>query len=243
VRRALRAIALLVAAPAAGFGQSPPSPAYQSLRPEQRAAVERGEPVQLLEPLAASAWPRSIVYQFIEATPEECAAVLSDYDLQATYMPRTKISRVIRRLSRIEADVEYVIDVPIYPDEHSVSRQTLTATSGEYAIRWQTVVSDSDPPKSITSGRASFQPLTNARSGRAGTLMVHDQSVVPSSMLARVSFVRNKAIQTSRDIALAIGRQVELERAKDPTRLQAQITRLRKALASAPDSGKLTHLP
>lgn len=243
MNRILLSIAVLVGIATTGGGQSPRSPSYQSLRPEQRTAVERGEAVQLLEPLASSPWPRSIVYQFIDATPEECAAVLFDYELQSSYIPRTKVSRVVRRPNAVEADVEYVIDVPIYPDEHSVSRQTLAAANGEYTIGWQTVVSDSGAPKSLTKGRASFSALTNSRSGRPGTLMIHDQAVAPSSILARVSFVRNKAIQTSREIAAAIAHQVESERSSDPTRLRAQVSRLRQALASRPDSGKVTYRP
>lgn len=237
------AFALGRAIPLAGQSALPPAPPYQSLSQDQRTAVERGELVQVLEPLAGSPWPRSIVYQFIDATPEECAAVLSDYELQSTYLPRTKVSRIIRRRTAIETDVEYVIDVPIYPDEHSVSRQELGTANGEYTIRWQTIVSDSDPPKSVTAGRASFSAITNSRTGRTGTLMIHDQAVVPSSMLARVSFVRKKAIQASRDIAVAIARQVQSERSSDPRRLQAQVARLRQALASRSDSGKVIHQP
>src|ERR1051325_5793617 len=88
----------------------------------QLAQLERGEPVQVLQALADSPWPRSTVYQFIEATPAQAAAVLSDYALQSSYIPKVKTSRVIATRNG-ETDVEYVISIPVFPDEHSVSRQ------------------------------------------------------------------------------------------------------------------------
>ena len=197
---------------AAGQDQVPLLPAqvpYASLTANQRTMVERGGVVQLLEPLTTSPWPRSVVFEFIDATPEECAAVLSDYELQSKYIPRMKTSRIVQRRGAIETDVQYVIDVPIYPDEQSVSRQQVSVTNGDYAVRWQTVVNDSDPPKSVTTGRALFSAMTNPQSGKKGTLMVHDQTVIPNSVFARVPYIRNKAIETSRDAAKAITRQIE----------------------------------
>lgn len=190
----------------------------------QTARFERGEAIQVLEPMTTG-WPRSIVYQFIEATPEECAAVLSDYDLQSTYIPRMKVSRVLRR-SNADVDVEYVIDIPLYPDERSVSRQRVLAWGGEYRVMWKTVV-DSQTKGSVTTGVATFRPMVNPRTSRPGTLMIYDQHVVPSSAFAKVSFVRNKAIEASRDAASAIRRQVEREVTSDRARLNGQLTRLR----------------
>jgi hypothetical protein len=239
-RLLIAAAFVVVTATAAGqFAPSPTQPTYASLTTNQRASVERGEPVQVLEPLSTSPWPRSVVFQFIEATPEECAAMLSDYELQAKYIPRMKTSRILRRRSPIETDVQYVIDVPVYPDERSVSRQQVSTANGDYAVRWQTVVSDSAQRGSVTSGRASFAMMTNFRSGKAGTLMVHDQTVIPSSMFARVPYVRNKAIETSRDAAQAIARQIEKERSGDPRLLERQVVQLRQALAWRPDSAQL----
>src|SRR2546430_17552121 len=90
---------------------------YTSLTASQRAAIEVGGAVQLLQSLPTSPWPRSIVFEFIDATPEECAAVLTDYDLQSTYTPRLKESHVVQRRSAVETDVAYVVDVPVFPDE------------------------------------------------------------------------------------------------------------------------------
>lgn len=206
-------------------------PTVEQLTPAQIERLEMGEPVQVLEP-SAGPWPRSIVFQLIEATPEECAAVLSDYELQSSYIPRMKSSRIVRR-SGADTDVQYVIDVPIYPDERSVSRQRVVATLNEYQVLWQTVT-DSLSRGSVTTGSARFKPMMNRRTSRSGTLMIHDQQVVPSSVFARVSFVRNKAIEASRDAAAAIRRQVERERASEPERVRLQVAQLRSVVTRPP---------
>jgi hypothetical protein len=199
--------------------QTPP------LSAEQLAQVERGEAVQVLQALPESPWPRSTVYQFIEATPEQSAAVLSDYALQSKYIPKVKRSKVLATRNG-ETDVQYVFSIPVYPDEHSISRQRVVVAGAEYRVEWHTVV-DSAAKGSVTNGSATFRPWTNPRTGRTGTLMIHDQGVVPASMFARVPMVRNKAIEASREAAAAIRKQVEHEVLKDSALLQAQVTRMR----------------
>jgi hypothetical protein len=195
------------------------------LTAEQVERVERGEAVQVLQTLAESPWPRSTVYQFIEATPEQSAAVLADFALAQSYVPKVKSSRVLRSVNG-ETDVEYVISIPIYPDERSVSRQRVSVAGAEYHVEWHTVV-DSTAKGSVTRGNATFRAMANKRTGRTGTLMIHDQSVVPASMFARVPMVRNKAVEASRTTAEAIRKQVEHELAKEPAKLQAQVVHMR----------------
>jgi len=231
----LRVASLLMAAFVAAGGQSP---AFQSLTAAQQAAVRRGEPVQLLLPVPNSAWPRSVVFIFIEATPEESAAVLSDYEIQSSFVPHMKASRIVARHGANDTDVEYVIDIPILPDERSVSRQWVSETNGEYQVHWKTIFADSLKPEgSRTIGLATFLPFSNA-AGRAGTLVIHDQTVVPNSAFANFSFVKRKGIQVSVESATATARQVEMERAKQPAQLAAQVRRLREALAAPRDSSK-----
>ena len=198
------------------------------LTPAQLEQFERGEAVQVLQTLPASPWPRSTVYQFIEATPEQSAAVLSDYGLQSRYIPKLKTSRVIGTHNG-ETDVQYVVSIPIYPDERSVSRQRVVANGTEYRVEWHTVV-DSATRGSVTKGSATFRPWTNTRTGKVGTLMIHDQTVTPASMFARVPVVRSKAIEASRDAAAAIRKQVEHEIARDGERLRAQLAAMRALL-------------
>ena len=56
--------------------------------------------------------------------------------------------------------------------------------------------------------------------------MIHDQSVVPASMFARVPMVRSRAIEASRQTAEAVRKQVEHEVAKEPVKLQGQIAHM-----------------
>src|SRR4051812_13978065 len=168
VMGAAAAAVLLIGCPAGGQGTA----ALSSLSPEQREAFNRGKPVQLLTPVASSPWPRSTVFQLIDATPEECAAVLSDYALQSTYVPRLRSSRVIARRGR-ESDVEYVIDIPLFADERSISRQRIHDRGG-YSIAWHTVIVDSQASNSITSGSATFTAVAMGSPEHIATLMVHD---------------------------------------------------------------------
>jgi hypothetical protein len=207
---------------AAGFALQAVVP---PLPPGEMNRVERGEAVQVLTEVAGKQWPRSTVYQFIEATPEQAAAVLSDYELQSSYIPRLNRSRILKRQG-VTTDVEYVVSIPIYPDERSVSRQRVVTFGDEYRVEWLTVV-DSAKKGSVTIGSATFRPMVNKRTGKTGTLMIHDQTVEPASMFARVPMVRNKAIEASRDAASAIRKQVEHERASDASRLDDQVRKLR----------------
>lgn len=216
---------LIVALAALALQASP------ELTPAQVERLERGEAVQVLQPVAGSPWPRSTVYHLIDATPVECAAVLSDYELQSSYIPRLRSSRVLKR-SGADAEVEYVVSVPVYPDERSVSRQRVTLAANEYRVSWETVV-DPSTRGSVTTGSATFRPTTNQRTGRAMTLMVHDQTVVPASVFARVGYVRNKAIETSREAAEAIRKQVEREKKSEPEKLLAQLRMLRQVVVRA----------
>jgi len=206
----------------AAHGQMP------GLSADQVDRIDRGEAVQVLTPVAESAWARSTVYQFIAATPEQCAAVLADYALQSSYVPKLKSSRVLK-VDGTETDVEYVVSIPIFPDERSVSRQHVVKSGDEYRVEWHTVA-DSAAKGSVTTGSATFRPMTNRRTGKTGTLMIHDQSVVPASMFARVPMVRKKAVETSREVAAAIGKQVEKEIAHDAGRMRAQIAAMQAIL-------------
>ena len=191
------------------------------LTADQLDRLERGEAVQVLQDVPGSSWPRSIVYQFIAATPEQSAAVLSDYALSEKYAPKVKSSKIVGRNGK-DTDVEFVISIPIYPDERSVSRERVSQQGDEYRVEWHTVV-DSTTKGSITKGLATFRPMVNKRTGKTGTLMIHDQTVTPASMFAKVPMVKNKGIEASRDVAKAIANQVEKEVSSDPARLKAQI--------------------
>ena len=198
------------------------------LNAAQLQQFERGEPVQVLQPLPDSPWPRSTVYQFIEASPEQSAAVLADYELQSSYVPKVKASRILSTRNG-ETDVQYVISIPVFPDERSVSRQHVVVSGTEFRVEWHTVV-DSMNKGSVTKGSATFRPMTNQKTGKAGTLMIHDQTVVPASMFARVPMVRNKAIDASRETAAAIRKQVEHEVTQDPAKRAAQVARMHSGI-------------
>jgi hypothetical protein len=139
-----------------------------------------------------------------------------------------KSARIVRR-DPPDVDVEYVVDIPLFSDERSISRQRVVVSGGDYRVVWNTVP-DPQAPGSITAGSATFIPMANPRTGRAGTLMIHAQLVEPASMFARAPFVKGKAIEASREAAVAIRRQIEREIAGDSLRLRGQLARMRGLL-------------
>jgi hypothetical protein len=202
-----------------------------SLTDEQRVAVERGVPLQVLETVPQSSWPRSRVYQFIDAAPEEGAAVFADYERHPLFAPRVKSAHIVAMPDSRTTVVHFVIDVPFYPDEQSDISHRVTCRDSFYELAWHTIGDTTG--KSTTNGSALFQPWDNKATGRRGTLFVYEQLVVPSSAFARLSIIRRRGIATSRDAARAVARQVERERVDDPRTLAAQRDRLRSALADS----------
>ena len=70
----------------------------QSPGPDERAAIDSGRQLVVVEKVKGSSWPRVTVYQFIAASPEEVAAIFTDYALHASFLPnarRSTISRVL----------------------------------------------------------------------------------------------------------------------------------------------------
>ena len=89
----------------------------QQLSPDQRAILESGGRVVLTEEIAGSVWPRITVLQFVVGSPEESAAVFMDYARHASFVPNVLVSRVSRVVDAATLEVDYVLSVPIAPDE------------------------------------------------------------------------------------------------------------------------------
>jgi hypothetical protein len=197
------------------------------LTAEQSANVERGRQVVLTHDEPSSPWPRMHVYQFIDATPEEAAAVFTDYERHSTYIPNLRESRISYRADELTAEVDYVLRVPLAPDERYTVRDRLSIPDdGEsYLVTWTLVRASSTR---ATDGSVRFERYWNEQLNSAGTLMVYSNFVTPGSRLARLPFVRGKAMAQMRDTAGAIAAQVERQRAGDRTLLERQLAVLRQ---------------
>jgi hypothetical protein len=200
------------------------------LTPAQRRTIDTGGQVFLTEDVRGSAWPRAWVYQFIDATPEEAAAVFADYPLHATYIPNVKKSVISRVIDRATVEVDYALRLPIVRDEQYTVRDRLSAPGGgsRYQVEW-TLVRASSVKR--TDGYVRFERYWNNKLQRDGTLMEYHNFVTPGSRLGGIPLIRSRALQQVRAAAGAVAAQVERERSEDLPLLSRQLRALRSALA------------
>src|SRR5690348_16480086 len=97
------------------FASSPQDP--QNWSPARRDSLEQGQIITVSEKKPGSVWPAVTVYVFVEATPAEAAAVFTDYEYHATYIPTARKSKISRVIDRSTAEVDYSLALPLVPDE------------------------------------------------------------------------------------------------------------------------------
>jgi hypothetical protein len=199
------------------------------LTPAQRRTIDTGGQVFLTEDVRGSPWPRAWVYQFVDATPEEAAAVFADYPLHATYIPNVKKSLIARVIDRATVEVDYALRLPIVRDEEYTVRDRLSAPAAgtRYQIEWTLVRASSVKG---TDGYVRFERYWNDKLQRDGTLIEYHNFVRPGSRLGGIPLIRSRALQQVRGTAAAIAAQVERERRSDPALLARQLRALRSAL-------------
>ena len=206
-------------------------PPADELSAAQKDVIDRGGQVFVTEDVQGSPWPRASVFQYVDATPEEAAAVFADYDRHATYMPGVKTSRIARVVDRRTAEVDYVLRVPLVADERYTVRDRLSRHDGDgsYAVEWTLVRASSTK---ATVGSARFRPYRNRRLSKDGTLVAYVNLVSPGSRIAGVGFVKRRALAEVRLTVRSLVRRIEAERTGEPALLAAQVAALREALGS-----------
>ena len=204
--------------------------AYDELSAAQRAVIDRGGQVFLTKDREGSPWPAAFVYQYIDATPEQAAAVFTDYDRHARFVPDLKRSEISRVLNPRTLEVDFALRVPIVADERYTTRNRLTTygDGASYRVDWVLVRASSTK---ATVGHVRFEPYRNERLKKNGTLMAYYNFVTPGSRLAGLGFIKRKALRQVREATSAIVRQIEAERVKNPALLRKQLRALRTALA------------
>ena len=204
--------------------------AYDELTVDQKRVFDSGGQVFVRRDVAGSPWPAVAVYQYIDASPEEAAAVFIDYERHQTYIPGVRKSHVSAVISSRTVEVDYVVRVPIVADEHYTVRNHLCAyeSSKSYRVDWTLVRASSTK---ATTGNVRFEPYRGPRLGTRGTVMAYANVVTPGSRLAPLGIVKKRAMQQMRETAYAIVRRVETERATDATLLEKQVAAFRAALA------------
>ena len=200
------------------------------------AVLEAGRQVVRNTAVAGSAWPRVTIHQFIATSPAEAAATFADYARHSTYLPGIKRSAISHRVSVAVAEVDYVLEVPVFPDESYTVRDSISSdSSGSYRVDWRMVRARST--KAIV-GSALFRPHRNSRSGIDGTLLTYDNLVIPGQALAGP--LKGRALKQVRETVVALVGAIERARRADPELVAAQARALRDALAAgnprAPDA-------
>lgn len=203
-----------------GF-QSPVAAALpDSLTPSQLEELRSGAQVLVLEEVAGNPWPRVRIYQKVNASPEEVAAVFFDYKHAKAYVPKVIKSEISRLVSPCIVDVDYGIDVPILPDEYYTARNTIKAErDGGYLASWFLI-------KALQT-KASEGSL-RIEKWNEGSLILYTNLVTPSSGMARL--LKSIAIDQMRSTVRAIGTRVEKQKAERPEALQEEILCLQQAL-------------
>ena len=203
--------------------------AAEKLTAEQRRAIDDGRQVFLTWEVGSSAWPRACVFQFVDATPEEAAAVFTNYERHLAFIPNLRKAKISRVIDPVTAEVDYTLRVPIVADEHYTVRDHLSTYNGgvSYRIEWTLVKATSTK---ATDGSVRFEPHRSDRAQHDGTLMAYCNLVTPGARLARLGVIRSRAMAQVREAARAIVSEIERERARDRALLDAELRTLRSAL-------------
>jgi hypothetical protein len=199
------------------------------LSAEQRQRIDAGDQVFVTRDSGSTPWPMAWVYQFIDASPEEAAAVFADAERQVDYVPDLKGSRVVRTIAPGVFEVAQELRVPIVRDEWWEVRDSVSAHEGSYRIAWTLVRARTT--KHVT-GYAYIEPYRNALTGRDGTLLTYHNFAVPGAGIAGFGPIKRHALRKVRETAQGLRDQVERARAMDSELLARQVAALRDMVRS-----------
>ncbi|MFA7343404.1 MAG: hypothetical protein WC003_03780 [Terrimicrobiaceae bacterium] len=196
----------------------------EDLDAAQIEEVARGGQVSLLQDVAAHPWPKVRIYQKVDATPEQVAAVFCDYKNAKAYVPKVIKSDISRQVTPCVAEVDYGIDVPILPDEYYTVRNTLAGEpDGGYLVTWSLV-------KALQT-KASDGSLRIER-WKGGSVIRYTNLVTPGSGMA--GLLKSTAIDQMKNTVKAIVARVEKQKADCPEALRENIREMEGALKNEP---------
>ncbi len=195
----------------------------EELTSAQLAEVRSGKQLVLMEEVEGHPWPRIRIFQKVNATPEEVAAVFFDYRNAKSYVPKLLKSDISKTISPCVLEVDYGVDVPIIPDEFYTARNTLSEADGRYMVRWQLV-------RALQT--KSSEGNLRVEKFEGGSLLCYTNLVTPGSKMA--GLLRMPAIEQMKNTVLAIVRQVESQKTNRPADLERQVAEMREALRTEP---------
>ena len=173
-----------------------------------------------------SPWPAVTIVTYVDATPEEAAAVFIDYARHVEFIPSTKLSRVSRVHSPADVEVDYIVALPVVSDEKYTVRDKVSRDSTGYRVDWTLVRASSTK---ATVGHARFTAATHPKTGKPGTRFEYHNFVTPGSRLAGLGFIKNRALKEMEQTAAAFAKRFESEK-RNSAAMQSRIATLRAAL-------------
>jgi hypothetical protein len=190
----------------------------------QQCQVHDGSQVIITEDVEGKPWPRIKVYRLVDASPEQVTAVFFDYESAKSFVPNVIKSQISNRLSACTMDVDYGLDVPIFPDEFYTVRNNLRLIDeNSYCIDWKLL-------RSVLTkdsvGKIRIEPWE----GKA--VICYQNLVTPASNIAVL--LRGKAIEQMKETTQALAERVEKEKTANLPGLKRQIAALRAALREGP---------
>jgi hypothetical protein len=190
----------------------------------QQCQVHDGSQVIITEDVEGKPWPRIKVYRLVDASPEQVTAVFFDYESAKSFVPNVIKSQISNRLSACTMDVDYGLDVPIFPDEFYTVRNNLRLIDeNSYCIDWKLL-------RSVLTkdsvGKIRIEPWE----GKA--VICYQNLVTPASNIAVL--LRGKAIEQMKETTQALAERVEKEKTANLPGLKRQIAALRAALRERP---------
>ena len=192
----------------------------EDLDAKQIEEIARGGQVSLLQDVAGNPWPKIRVYQKVDATPEEVAAVFFDYKNAKDYVPKVIKSDISRQVTPCVVEVDYGIDVPILPDEYYTVRNTLTSgADGGYLVTWTLIKA-----LQTKSSEGSLQ----IERWNYGSVIRYANFVTPGSGMA--GLLKSIAIAQMRNTVRAIVTRVGTQKTEQPAALKEEIRDLEFAL-------------
>ncbi len=199
------------------------SGAIDELSNSDKNKVKNGEQVAVYTNVG-KVWPKSNNYKRLESTPEEAAAIFSDYELQSFYFPsliKSKISKVIDKFTN-EVDFSLRLPFDLGIENYTVKNKLSNYDNGDsYMVSWSLVRADTTKS---TEGSARFEKLGT------GTLLSFTNLIEPGRWGSGVSWVVEHAKKAAKDGVTNLVTQIEKEKTSQSELLQKQVELLRKTL-------------
>lgn len=190
---------------------------YEQLSAAQQAQVQRGEQVVVTTDVAGSPWPQVTIYERVESTPEEAAAVFNDYELQTEYVSNMDKVTVVSRPNKSTAIVDYSMSVFFFSIDYRLQNSLTVYDQGNsYRFDW----------KFLQGNRMNdIRGLLKIEKLGTASVVMYQNLIVPQT-----SSFKDKAIDMTVEAAAGIRDQIQKERTENPALLQTQIQNIRSAL-------------